>query len=118
MAFGNKIQMALKIYLKIWENYLYDEDCVSFVRFNLNSEVVFTLTPKKRNKFQKRTQIEQSLSPSERSSLYDGIFTGIKQLGPYPDQHHPSFMVLFTDGPDTSSKVSNKRLKVKLSLYP
>lgn len=118
MAYGNKIQMALKIYLKIWKQYLYDEDYISFVRFNLNSEVVFTLTPKRRNKFQKRNQIESSVQPSERSSLYDGIFTGIKQLGPYPDNHPPSFMILFTDGPDTSSNVSLKRLRVKLGLYP
>lgn len=43
---------------------------------------------------------------------------GIKQLGPYPESHPPSFMVLFADGPDTSSTVSLKRLKVKLGLYP
>jgi len=118
MALGNKIEMALKIFLKVWDFYVLDEDHVAFIRFNLNTEIVFGLSPKKRSKFQKRNHIERSCDPSERTSVYDALFNSLKELGPYPDSQPDSFMILFSDGPDTSSQITLKRLRVKLGLYP
>jgi hypothetical protein len=49
-----KIENSVKALLNIWDNHLNPEDQVSFIRFNLNIDVVFDFESKYINEFSKR----------------------------------------------------------------
>lgn len=106
MSGGGKIEHSVKALLKIWDEYIRPFDNVCFLKFNLNTYIDFNLQPKKINQFSKRYQIEQSTDPYERTSFYDALVSGLKQLlrqnGNYQDRE--SYMIIFCDGMDVSSK--------------
>lgn len=75
MAIGNKLQNAIRVLLRLWDSYIQQGDLVAFYRFNLQVEKVFPFGPKSLNQFSRRHLIECSLSPSERTCLFDLIIT-------------------------------------------
>lgn len=106
MAKGARIQYAIRNFAKIFDKYIQDNDNIGFIRFNLNCELVFALTPKKQNTFQLRLQIQNSLSPFGKTAFYDALMAALRQFQPKHesslDSHEKrtQWIVSLTDGED------------------
>lgn len=106
MSAGNKIQNAINLILRIWDNSLRNSDWVGFIRFNLNIEIVFNIELKSSNTVQRRANIEMSLYPNDRTALFDALDLSLRLIERSKSQEtRDKFIILISDGEDTSSKV-------------
>ena len=114
MAFSNRIESAIGLILKLWDDYLMDSDKIGFLKYNLNVEITFNVEKKTENEFSKRVAIEKSNSPNERTCLYDAIIAGYKmQTSSKSDPNARKYFILISDGADTASiKTFEQALKV------
>lgn len=103
MRYGNKIDNSIAALLEIWTKYIRKTDKVSFVRFNLNVEVVFGMEEKSVNTFAKRVAIEKSANPVDRTCLWDALVRSCELAKPPLRSHDKSYVILICDGDDTSS---------------
>ena len=103
MKYGNKIENSIAALLEIWQKYIRKTDKVSFVRFNLNVEVVFSMEEKGVNTFAKRIAIERSNNPVDRTCLWDALIRSCDLAKPPLRSHDKSYVILICDGDDTSS---------------
>lgn len=120
MGKGARIQYAIRNFAKIFDKYIQDNDRIGFLRFNLNCEVVFALTPKKQNTLQLRFQIESSLNPFGKTAFYDALLVALDQF-PNPTSKSASlpekrtkWIVSLTDGEDNSSLAALRDIKKRL----
>lgn len=80
------------------------------MRFNLNIDVVFDFESKYINEFSKRHQIESSNNPRDRTSLFDTVGNLIGKFSRKKRVRIRKFLVIITDGDDSSSLKSLKKL--------
>ena len=118
MGKGARIQYAIRNFAKIFDKYIQSEDRICFMRFNLNCEIVFELTPKKINTFQLRLQIQNSLNPAGKTAFYDALGVAIQQFPVDKDYEiknkRRKWIVSLTDGEDNSSQETLKNIKTSL----
>jgi len=118
MGKGARIQYAIRNFAKIFDKYIQDNDKICFIRFNLNCEIVFELTPKKINTFQLRRQIENSLNPAGKTAFYDALNVAIRQFPIYKEdeakEKRRKWIVSLTDGEDNSSQLTLRKMKATL----
>ena len=105
MRVGNKIDNTVKAVLEIWDNYVLPRDKVCYVRFNMNTDVIFDLEPKKINTFAKRVEIEKSGYPKDRTCFFDCLHRCCEIFSKDNRDKTPSknYLIIFCDGDDTSS---------------
>ena len=111
-----KIENSVKAFLNMWDNHIKPEDQVSFVRFYLNTEVVFDFEAKYVNEFTKRHALETSHSPKDRTSIFDTVGQLVEMFSRSKKLNIKKIMVMITDGDDSSSmktlvKVAKKVVK-------
>ena len=87
---------------------------MSFIRFNLNIDVVFDFESKYINEFSKRHQIELSHTPRDRTSLFDTVGLLLNKFSKTKRVRMRRFMVIITDGDDSSSYKSLIKLAKKI----
>lgn len=109
MRGGNKIENAVGFLLKIWDKHIRPTDSVAFIRYNLNSELVFGLEDKQINEPTKRHEIERSLIPFERTAFMDSLKRALYEAQRAKDGER-TFIILICDGLDSSSKTTKEEI--------
>ena len=115
MGEGKRINFAISNILKLLDKYIQPNDRVSFVRFNMNCDVVFSLVEKKKNVSFLRKNIEDSLKPNGGTALYNAIFEGLKIMSKAEPKNNAKWIVALTDGDDNESRIRIDQLYNKLA---
>jgi len=115
MGEGKRINFAISNILKFFDKYIQQNDRISFVRYNLNCDVVFSLVEKRKNTKLLRKNIEDSHKPSGRTALYSAIYEGFKVLNKAEPRNNARWIVALADGDDNESRVMYEQLERRLS---
>ncbi|KAL4475021.1 hypothetical protein ABPG74_001717 [Tetrahymena malaccensis] len=109
--------VAIKKFLQIFDNYVQNDDRVAFIKFNENVDVIFELNEKENNTIFLRNSIKSFLKnfPQGESAVRQAIYTAIKLFQKAVPKDHSKWIVIFTDGGDSCSKISEPELMQMLS---
>ncbi|EAR86532.1 tetratricopeptide repeat protein (macronuclear) [Tetrahymena thermophila SB210] len=109
--------IAVKKFLQIFDNYVQNDDRVAFIKFNENVDVIFELNEKENNTIFLRNSIKSFLKicPEGESAVRQAIYTAIKLFQKAVPKDHSKWIVIFTDGGDSCSKISEPELMQMLS---
>ena len=111
---GGRIKRAVANMLKIFDEYVDQEDGVGFVRFNVISEVVFPLKIKRSDPVNCRFLLETSTKPSKSTAFFNSIRDCIEELKKLPlgmqmaheNASRKRWIISLTDGEDNSSQAN------------
>jgi len=115
MGEGKRINFAISNILKLFDKYIQQSDRISFVRYNMNCDIVFSLVEKRKNTKLLRKNIEDSHKPSGRTALYNAIYEGFKILNKAEPRNNARWIVALADGDDNESKIMYEQLERRLS---
>ncbi|KAL4512172.1 hypothetical protein ABPG72_005174 [Tetrahymena utriculariae] len=109
--------VAIKKFLQIFDNYVQNDDRIAFIKFNENVDVIFELNEKENNTIFLRNSIRSFLKnvPKGESAVRQAIYTAIKLFQKAVPKDHSKWIVIFTDGGDSCSKISEPELMQMLS---
>ena len=106
MLENKKIQNAIHNILRLFDKYVKPDDRVSFVRFNMNCDVVFSLVEKKKNTVFLRKSIEDSHKPSGGTAFYNALFEALKIFARAEQRLVSKWIIALTDGDDNESSIN------------
>ncbi|KRX08864.1 hypothetical protein PPERSA_08968 [Pseudocohnilembus persalinus] len=104
---------ALSTLLNIFDNYIGPQDRLAYVKFNQNVQVIYELNETKRNLTYMRDQIyyTKDIKPSGETALYLALLESFKLFKKVPEKNHRKWIICLTDGDDTCSTVSQKKVR-------
>ena len=121
---GDRIQEAQTQITKTVESTTNSGDKVAFIHFNQFPKIVLNLTPVLGNKEFIKNKITNRIKTARGTAIYESIKLGLKELNAYETTSQTSslfenslksfkrkWIVLLTDGEDTSSKLNFQSLK-------
>lgn len=133
MGRQGRIQKAKNHILNIFTRFVENEDRVAFITFNKECHIAFNLTAKGQNTEFLRKQVEKWSNPSGQTAFYDAVAVALNEFTAYSErmeyeselldlgeewrekrEKRAQWILALTDGEDTGSDISYKRLKTEL----
>ncbi|CAD8116567.1 unnamed protein product [Paramecium sonneborni] len=115
-----KKELAINGILKIFDNYLQDQDRISYMRFNQNIEVIFDLTYKSENTAFLRNAIERSknIKAEGMTAMLSAILHAYSIHEKAVKKDNQQWIVVLCDGEDNLSNITFERMKKFTSKRP
>ncbi|CAK61368.1 unnamed protein product (macronuclear) [Paramecium tetraurelia] len=115
-----KKELAINGILKIFDNYLQDQDRISYMRFNQNIEVIFDLTSKSENTAYLRSAIERSknIRAEGMTAMLSAVLHAYSIHEKAVKKDNQQWIVVLCDGEDNLSNITYERMKKFTSKRP
>ena len=113
-----KIVIAVANILRLFDKFIKGDDRVSFIRFNMNCDIVFTLVEKSKSTTVLRRNIEESTKPSGGTAFYNAIYEALKIFQRAEPRNSNKWIIALTDGDDNESRITFEQVYKKLQRTP
>jgi len=117
MSQGNRMRIMVSNILKFFDTYLKPTDRIGYITFNVNCDVVFQLTEKRKNTNQLRRLLEAMPRPAGGTALFTAIHESIKIIEKAEARNSSKWIVALVDGDDNDNenRISYQQIYRKLS---
>merc|ERR1712232_106162 len=103
---GPRIEKARENLLKIFDEYIEDEDQLAMLTFNHTTTVHFDLQNVGASRESLRSRAERACQVSGGTAFYDALIAAANNLEASTASGHPQWIIALTDGADQHSKSS------------
>jgi len=117
MSQGARMRLMVSNMLKFFDNYLKPTDRVGYITFNVNCDVIFQLTEKRKNTNQIRRLLEAMPRPAGGTALFAAIHESLKIIEKAEPRNSAKWVVALVDGDDNDheNRISFQQIFRKLS---